>query len=67
MKSFFSLLFALFIFVSVIGVAGLLWYLSATSEFSRKEGPAAAAPPAGATPQMPQPQQTPPPPVPHPR
>jgi len=36
-KSFLSLGFVLLVFLTVVVAAGLLWYLSATSEFSRKD------------------------------
>ena len=42
MKSFLGLLFALTIFVLVVGGGGLIWYLSTTSEFSRVESPSPA-------------------------
>ncbi|MEI6604610.1 MAG: hypothetical protein WCP35_04825 [Verrucomicrobiota bacterium] len=36
MKSFFSLVFVVLVFLTVVVAAGLLWHLSATSEFTRK-------------------------------
>ena len=45
MKSCLGLLFALLIFVAVIGGGALVWYLSTTAEFSRTNAPTAAAPP----------------------
>ena len=45
MKSFFSLVFVVLVFLTVVVGAGLLWYLSATSEFTRKPPHPAAAPP----------------------
>ncbi|MEI7911021.1 MAG: hypothetical protein WCK77_15400 [Verrucomicrobiota bacterium] len=47
MKSFLSLAFVVLVFLSVIVGAGLLWYLSSTSEFSRKDthpAPSASTP-----------------------
>ncbi|MEO7098190.1 MAG: hypothetical protein ABI162_02430 [Luteolibacter sp.] len=50
MKSCLGLLFALLIFVAVIGGGALIWYLSTTAEFSRTAVSSAAngknAPPA---------------------
>ena len=43
MKSFLGMLFTLLVLTAVIGGGALLWYLSKTTEFSRK--PAAAAAP----------------------
>ncbi|WP_264176980.1 hypothetical protein [Luteolibacter ambystomatis] len=34
----------LLVILAVLGTAGLIWYLSANSSFSRKEAPAPAAP-----------------------
>ena len=51
MKSFFTLVFVVLVLVAVVGGGGLLFYLSYTSEFSRKDkrsSPATA--PAGITP-----------------
>jgi len=44
MKSCFGLLMVVLVIVAVLGTAGLIWYLSANSSFSRKEAPAATAP-----------------------
>lgn len=44
MKSCFGLSLVLLVIVAVLGTAGLIWYLSVNSSFSRKETPAAAAP-----------------------
>ncbi len=59
MKSCLGLLLVLMSFVLVVGGGGLLWYLSETSDFSRKlpANPTVAAPPK-AIPVMP---KTPPP------
>lgn len=46
MKSCFGLLFVLLVLIAVIGTGGLIWYLSATAEFSRKD---AQTPPAATT------------------
>jgi flagellar basal body-associated protein FliL len=47
MKSCLGLLIVLFVVVAVLGTGGLIWYLSSTAEFSRKDGsPAATNPPA---------------------
>ncbi len=43
MKSCLGLLFALLVFVAVIGGGALIWYLSRSSEFSRPAATAAAA------------------------
>lgn len=46
MKSFFSLVFVLLVLAAVVGGGGLLFYLSQTSEFTRKDKrPAAEAAP----------------------
>ena len=55
MKSCLGILIVFFTFVAVVGGAGLIYYLSTTSEFSRKDVPAAAAPTAA----IPIPQATP--------
>lgn len=44
MKSCLGLLITLLVFVIVIGGGGLIWYLSDTTEFTRKDTPAAGAP-----------------------
>jgi len=43
-KSFFSLAFVVLVFLTVVCGAALLWYLSATSEFTRKAPHPAAEP-----------------------
>ncbi len=43
MKSCLGLLFALFLFVAVVGGGAMIWYLSGTAEFSRTAAPASAA------------------------
>jgi len=43
MKSCFGLLIMLLVLVAVIGGGALLWYLSDTAEFSRKEGSSSPA------------------------
>ena len=50
MKSCLGILLVFFTFVSVIGGGGLIYYLSSTAEFSRKQTPAAPAMPAPAIP-----------------
>ncbi len=45
MKSCLGLLFALFLFVAVIGGGAMIWYLSSTAEFSRTAVPAKNTPP----------------------
>jgi hypothetical protein len=55
MKSFFTLMFVLLVLIAVVGGGGLLFYLSYTSEFSRKDKGSAPATapttlPAGITP-----------------
>jgi|GEM_PF-973488 len=42
MKSCLGLLFALFLFVAVIGGGAMIWYLSSFAEFSRTASPASA-------------------------
>jgi len=42
MKSCLGIIIAFVIFVAVIGGGALLWYLSDTTEFSRKQTPASA-------------------------
>jgi hypothetical protein len=37
MKSCFSLLLVILVFVTLFGAGGLLWYLNYTTEFSRKD------------------------------
>ena len=46
MKSCLGILLVFFTFVSVIGGGGLIYYLSSTAEFSRKQGAASPAIPA---------------------
>ena len=46
MKSCLGLIGAILLSVIVVGGGGLLWYLSETTEFSRKAQPVAAAAPA---------------------
>jgi len=46
MKSFFSLFFVFLVLLTVVLVGALLWYLSSTSEFSRKDPHPVASPPA---------------------
>jgi hypothetical protein len=46
MKSCLGLLFTLIVLIAVIGGGALLWYLSDTTEFSRKPVSAAEAEPA---------------------
>ncbi len=41
MKSCLGILIVFFTFVAVVGGAGLIYYLSTTAEFSRKDAPAA--------------------------
>ena len=41
MKSCLGLLLTLCILVAVIGTGALIWYLSDTAEFAKKEAPAA--------------------------
>lgn len=55
MKSCLGILLVFFSFVAVIGGAAMIWYLSNTSEFSRKDLPGTAAPKAA----VPIPQATP--------
>jgi flagellar basal body-associated protein FliL len=61
MKSCLGILIVFFTFVAVVGGAGLIWYLSHTSEFSRKGVPAvdtattsASGPTPQATPKAPE-------------
>ncbi|BCU77549.1 hypothetical protein [Luteolibacter sp. LG18] len=42
MKSCFGMLLVVLVILAVLGSAGLVWYLNANTEFSRKELPAAA-------------------------
>jgi len=42
MKSFLGMLFTLIVLAAVIGGGAVLWYLSSTTEFSRKPIPASA-------------------------
>ncbi len=44
MKSCLGILLVFFTFVAVIGGGGLIYYLSHTAEFSRKDGAAAGKP-----------------------
>jgi hypothetical protein len=46
MKSCLGLLFILLVFTLVVGGGGLIWYLSRSAEFSRKDAPAPRAVPA---------------------
>jgi hypothetical protein len=50
MKSFFSLSFILLVFLTIFGTGGLLWYLSYSTEFTRKDTHTSALPPARTTP-----------------
>lgn len=50
MKSCLGILLVFFTFVAVIGGGALIWYLSITSEFSRKDAATAPAPAPKATP-----------------
>lgn len=54
-KSFLSLTFVLLVFLVIVVGGGLLWYLSDTTEFSRKDTPPSrpAAPAPAATPALP--------------
>ncbi|MEO5713240.1 MAG: hypothetical protein ABIT37_07100 [Luteolibacter sp.] len=49
MKSCLGLLFALFLFIAVIGGGAMIWYLSSSAEFSRTAAPA-STPAKGAPP-----------------
>jgi len=42
MKSFFGMLLVLLVIVAVVGTGFLIWHLSATAEFSRKDAPVTA-------------------------
>jgi len=44
MKSCLGIIIAVLIFVAVIGGGALIWYLSDSTEFSRKPAPASAPP-----------------------
>jgi hypothetical protein len=44
MKSCLGILITFLVLVAVVGGSALLWYLSSTAEFSRKDQPAASAP-----------------------
>ncbi len=44
MKSCLGILLVFFTFVAVLGGGALIWYLSSTSEFSRKDAVPVAAP-----------------------
>lgn len=44
MKSCLGILIVFITFVAVVGGAGLIWYLSSTAEFSRKDAPASEIP-----------------------
>jgi flagellar basal body-associated protein FliL len=46
MKSCFGLLLVLLVFTLVAGGGGLVWYLSHSAEFSRKDAPVPRAVPA---------------------
>ncbi len=52
MKSCLGILLVFFTFVAVVGGGAFIWYLSSSSEFSRKNAPApaAAAPKASVAP-----------------
>ncbi|MCX6873381.1 MAG: hypothetical protein NTW21_06170 [Verrucomicrobia bacterium] len=50
MKSCFTLAFVLLVCLTVVGGGGLLWYLSHTTEFSRKDTHTSALPPSRPTP-----------------
>lgn len=50
MKSCLGILIVFFTFVAVVGGAGVIWYLSSTSEFSRKDAPASGGAPQAAVP-----------------
>jgi flagellar basal body-associated protein FliL len=43
-KSFLGMLIVLIVFVLVVGGGGLLWHLSRSVEFSRKDAPTAVKP-----------------------
>ncbi|MCF7675728.1 MAG: hypothetical protein K9N23_21355 [Akkermansiaceae bacterium] len=61
MKSCLSLLFVLLVLTVVVGTGGLLFYLSYTAEFSRKDkAPQAKTAPATAPRAIPVPTPTPP-------
>lgn len=61
MKSCLSLLFILLVLTVVVGTGGLLFYLSYTAEFSRKDkAPQANTAPAAAPRSIPVPAPTPP-------
>lgn len=49
MKSFFTLTFVLVIFIAVVGGGGLLWYLSYTTKFERKDVHTSALQPSKAS------------------
>jgi cytoskeletal protein RodZ len=53
MKSFFSLTFVHLVFIVLFGVGGLLWYLSYTTEFSRRDTHTSALPAVPTTPAAP--------------
>ena len=55
MKSCLGLLIVLLVFVAVVGGGALIWYLSSTSEFSRKNAPVLNGAPPKAVPVKPQP------------
>jgi hypothetical protein len=46
MKSCFGMLLILLVLTAVIGTGGLLWYLSSSAEFTRKDAPSTPAPAA---------------------
>ncbi|MES2475672.1 MAG: hypothetical protein V4640_07820 [Verrucomicrobiota bacterium] len=50
MKSCLGILLVFFTFIAVIGGAGLIWYLSSTAEFARKDR---GAPPVNIPPPIP--------------
>ncbi|MEO5916996.1 MAG: hypothetical protein ABIS50_22395 [Luteolibacter sp.] len=49
MKSCLGILLVFFTFVAVVGGGALIWYLSNTAEFSRKDAAPAAAPGASSS------------------
>ncbi|MEI7928402.1 MAG: hypothetical protein WCH40_07615 [Verrucomicrobiales bacterium] len=64
MKSCLGLLLVLLVVVAVLGAGGLIWYLSSTAEFSRKDAASARLPAASPSTA---PRPTIPPPFPKPR
>ena len=53
MKSCLGILIVFFTFVAVLGGGALIWYLSSTSEFSRKSDAPTPAPVPNAAPTIP--------------